>query len=219
MCGRYTLHDAKAFAAAVDRLGIKAAEKIFRQRYNVAPTQTMPVVLRREDSPAPALELMEWGPRYLQWESEPQLSINARSEKATFTRFKYAVQRRRCLVPANGFFEWDRSTKPGTPYLFSVIDSPAFWIAGAWEETTDEFAEAFLVFTTEPNDLVGRIHDRMPAILDDAAALAWLTPGELTAARIREICATMPADRMTSIRVSQAVNNARNDTPECIQAA
>lgn len=160
---------------------------------------------------------MRWGSQWRDENNRVQLSINARSEKAAYTRFKHAVESRRCLVPASSFFEWDRSKEPSIPHLFGVTGQGAFWIAGAWEEPTAEFGAGYLVLTTKPNDLVQRIHDRMPVILRDDAARAWLSPGHLSQGKINEFCPSYPAAEMSDTVVSLLANNARNDGPECVE--
>ena len=215
MCGRYTLAKAEATKAALERLGIEIAkEASLPTRYNVAPTQTMPIVRGCEK---PELIAMRWGSNWRDEKNKVVLSINARSEKSSYTRFKDAVQGRRCLVPADGFYEWDRSKTPSVPHLFQTEGRSPFWIAGAWEEQTEEFPAGYFVLTTAPNEMVGRIHDRMPAILTDETARAWLQPGPLTGSKIKELCATYPAEKMTDTIVGPAVGSARNDSPECIQ--
>jgi len=216
MCGRYTLLDVQQAEKALRRLGVIIKDGL-PVRYNVAPTQTMPVVVGLANGPI--LLAMRWGSHWRDDQGKVQLSINARSEKATFTRFKHAVTQRRCIVPADGFFEWDRSKKPSTPYLFRMATTETFWMAGAWEERTGEFPDGYLVFTTAPNALVAPIHDRMPAILTDEAARAWLQPGPIATSQIKELCATYPADKMNALIVGPAVNNARNDGPECVAPA
>lgn len=229
MCGRYTLSNVEALKAAITAL-LGVSPEDFSPRYNVAPTQAVPVVVGAQAdpdnglgepdehrAPGPHLVKMHWGTQWLDGKGKAQLGLNARSEKANFTRYRHALQERRCLIPANGFFEWDRSAKPPTPYLFSVSSWPAFWMAGVWEEATDEHVAGFLVLTTGPNALVAPIHDWMPAILGDAAARQWLKPGAITPARAKELCASYPAGEMSAKIVSRVINNARNDTNECIE--
>ncbi|NOT97174.1 MAG: SOS response-associated peptidase [Nitrospira sp.] len=215
MCGRYTLAKAEPTKAALERLGIEIAKDAsLPTRYNVAPTQTMPIVRGGEKA---ELMAMRWGSNWRDKDNKIVLSINARSEKASFSRFKHAVKDRRCLVPADGFYEWDRSKTPSVPHLFQTTGGNPFWIAGAWDEQTEEFPAGYLVFTTAPNAMVGQIHDRMPVILTDEMARAWLQPGPLTGSKIEELCAPYPAEQMRDTIVGPAVSSTRNDSPECVQ--
>lgn len=222
MCGRYTLADAKAAEAAlISRLGVKIAKGIsLPTRYNVAPTQVMPVVKGGD-----ALELVafQWGHLAQFDTSKPaQLIINGRSEMAAEKRtFKKAVAERRCIVPADGFFEWMRSQggKVKVPYHIRRKDGQTFWIAGLYWPKTEDNPAHFIVLTTAPNELMAPIHDRMPVIMDDGAAREWLANGPLLPDRIGALCASYPATMMVANRVDPIVNNARNDDPKCIAPA
>jgi putative SOS response-associated peptidase YedK len=215
MCGRYTFQHTEALRQLIEQLTGQAYEDMVA-RYNVAPTQAMPVVTKR---PKPVATRMRWGPLYRLGNSVPSLMINARSETAHQKVFKHAVQHRRCLVPADGFFEWDRRQKTRVPYLFRVRGEAPFWIAGIYEEKSPEADEAFLVLTTAPNELVLPFHDRMPVILDAPAAARWLEPGPMSPADLSSICVPYNAAAMDARAVNPVVNNARNDGPECVAAA
>lgn len=221
MCGRYTLAHAEAAKAALERLGIKMAKELtLPTRYNVAPTQVMPVVL---GGAAPELVAFQWG-HLAQFDTTkpPQLIINGRSEMAAEKRtFKKAVQERRCIVPADGFFEWMKTQggKVRVPYYIRRKDGETFWIAGLYWPETAEGPAHYILLTTRPNELMAPIHDRMPVILDDEAAKEWLASGSLLPARMGALCASYPSDQLVASRVDPLVNNARNDTPECIVPA
>lgn len=213
MCGRYTLAHAEAAKAALERLGIKMSNEVaLPTRYNVAPTQIMPVV--RGDK----LTAMKWGVmRTIQ--GKPKLVINARSETAA-TKFSFRdnVKSRRCIIPADGFFEWLRSPdgKTRTPYWFRVKGGEPFWIAGIYDEASETVPPTSIPLTTAPNELIAPIHDRMPVILDDSLAKEWLSDSALTPERVSAICLSYPATAMSADQVNPIVNNARNDVPACI---
>lgn len=221
MCGRYVLKNPKQASEALARLGVKAADSPpLPLHYNVAPAQTMPVIRGGEEWALADLRwghLVQFGPA-----AKPTLLINGRSEMAAEKRtFKKAVQDRRCIVPADGFFEWKQNPniKFKLPYYFRVKGEPTFWIAGLhWPEDGDEPAN-YILLTTAPNELLAPIHDRMPVILDDAAAKAWLATGALKPGDMARLCASYPAGDMVADAVGTMVNNARNDAPECIALA
>ena len=218
MCGRYTLAHAEAAKAALERLGLKIAKEVsLPTRYNVAPTQIMPVVTGGAE---PALVALYWG-HLAQFspDAKPTLLINGRSELAAEKRtFKQAVAEHRCVVPADGFFEWLRTQggKVRVPYHIRRKDGRTFWIAGLHWPATDDQPAHYILLTTGPNELMAQIHDRMPVIMDDAAAREWLAGGPLQPGRMSTLCASYPAELMTADRVDPLVNNARNDGPECI---
>ena len=209
MCGRYTLRRTPGKIKGID-LGELPAEWRDLQRYNVAPTQKMPVV--RWPGRPEATEL-SWGIR-AKWQKESARPlINARSETAaTKPTFRDAVARRRCLVPADGFFEWKRDGKPAQPFFFHLESEAPFWFAGIWED------DAYLILTTRPNALLEPIHDRMPVILDETTAGRWLGDTPLEKEAFESLCSPYPADRMGSREVGRRVNNARYDGPECVEA-
>jgi len=221
MCGRYTLRDPEAVAGAIRALGAEVATASLPQRYNTAPTQVMPVITVQENRPK--LVPMHWGivPFYSRKEARPMQLINARSETAAEkVTFKQSIQRRRCVVPADGFFEWRRNAdKTKTPFFIRINGEKPFFIAGIFEDECPPFAAGYALLTTGPNELLAPIHDRMPVILSEKTARAWIEPGPISAERVHEICASYPAAEMIADPVSAIVNNARNDVPECVMLA
>ena len=207
MCGRYTLRKFPAIEG-IDVGGL-LAQWNHLNRYNVAPTQQMPV-LRWSGRPE-AAEL-SWGIRAKWQKKTDRPLINARSETAANKpTFKTAVARRRCLIPADGFYEWKRDVKPAQPVYFHLENEAPFWFAGIWEIDT------YLILTTRPNRLIEPIHDRMPVILDRWNAADWLGDTPLEPARYESLCAPYPAHKMDRREVSRKVNSARNDGPECLE--
>jgi putative SOS response-associated peptidase YedK len=217
MCGRFTLASsreemAKYFATLPTPLQTWP-------RYNVAPTQTVPVV--RPAASGRELVAMRWGivPVWSRTGGPPL--INARSETAaTKPTFKKALQQRRCLIPATGFYEWRKEGRQKQPYLFRLAAGGLFAFAGLWEIGRDkdgEKVEACAILTTETNDLVQPAHDRMPVILDPRHYAEWLDPALTDSSVFAEWLRPYPADAMTAYPVSSAVNNARHDGPDCAQ--
>jgi putative SOS response-associated peptidase YedK len=215
MCGRYVLRRFEELKKKLARSNFVPLELDLHPRYNVAPTQEMPVGV--QVSERPEMILMKWGPLYRLFSGKPTLMVNARSESvATKPSFKSSVQQRRCLVPADGFFEWQRDEKLRVPHLFEMRDGAPFWIAGLYEEAAPDAPRSFLLLTTGPNELMAPIHDRMPVILDDESAAAWLRPGAIAKEDVAKLCVPYPANQMKASRVSSIANNARNDSPECV---
>lgn len=188
-------------------------------RYNVAPTQSMPVV--RGDAERTA-GLVKWGAlARFDPTKAPSLLINARSETAQQkVTFRKAAAERRCLVPADGFYEWRRESPTSkTPFMIQMSGGEPFFIAGLRLDDAVDATERYLLLTTRPNALMETIHDRMPVILRGANALKWLEPRPLTPEEFAGLVEPLPAESMQATEVSSLVNNARNDTPGVIEPA
>ena len=190
-------------------------------RYNVAPSQVIPVV--RQNGPIRELALLRWGliPR---WATDPKIglrTINARSETvATKPTFRDAFKRRRCLIPADGFFEWkkDGSNKK-RPFYIRRADRHPFGFAGLWERWERpgvEPIESCTVITTEANDVLHDLHDRMPVILPEDSYDRWLDPKRDDQVELAAMLVPFPGSELTLFEVSPMVNSPRNDSPECI---
>jgi putative SOS response-associated peptidase YedK len=216
MCGRYTLRDPDAVSEAIHFLGCDPRGALPR-RYNVAPSQSMPVV--RPSPGGPAVAMMHWGfvPFFARGAEKPIQVFNARTETAAEKpTFRRAIQARRCLVPADGFFEWKRDGAQKVPYFIRRRGEAPFFMAGLFEEEGDGFPGGYALLTTGPNALMAKIHDRMPVILAPDQARAWLQEGTLTADEVRARCVPYPPEDMVADPVSPIVNHARNDVPECV---
>jgi putative SOS response-associated peptidase YedK len=226
MCGRYTLtrhEDAAADLQAA--IGVSAQSEWWKPRFNVAPTQPAPVVTLHDG--VRTIEMMRWGlvPFWAEGDvKKPPLMINARVETLKNKAFfRDALARKRCLVPADGFFEWkrddsDKKAKP-LPIYFHPAGKKTFAFAGLWARSkTDAGAEqlSFTIITSPPNELIKPIHDRMPLVLDPSRYDAWLDPnvdGDAARALL-----TVPAvDDWVGEPVSTRVNKAQNDDPACIE--
>lgn len=218
MCGRFTLaKDAEKLRKAFRPLPVN--ERI-QPRYNIAPSQ--PVCAWVAD-PAPRMEIFSWG-LIPPWARDPAFGmkcINARAEtlmeKASF---KTPYRRKRCLIPADGWYEWKRGTgKPRLPVRFRRRDEGCFAFAGLWEEWHDKEGGMILscaVITTRPNALARKIHPRMPAVLRDEDQLSWLD-GNRTIKELDRMLEPVPADEFTFDDVSPEVNRAGTESPELIR--
>jgi len=230
MCGRYSL------VAAPDNVEERFDATFdfdFEPRYNAAPSQSLPVVTGEEPD---TIQRLEWGlvPSWADDRSEFEY-INARAETLQKKRsFADAYERRRCLVPADGFYEWTQREGGKQPYRVALDDDSLFAMAGLWERWTPtqkqtglgEFAggggpdaepdpvETFTIVTTEPNDVVSELHHRMAVILDESEEQQWLT-GDTDA--VADLLDPYPGERMRAYPVSTAVNDPANDSPAVVR--
>jgi putative SOS response-associated peptidase YedK len=233
MCGRYTLRDPAGAARALSRLGAEMPddeyEQEWRPRYNVAPTQAMPVICRGPRGRRKIeTTLMRWGITLRPaGEGKQRLLINARAESAwQKPSFRSSLHCRRCIIPADGFFEWRRGAgagakEGGRPYFIRRRDDMPMWLAGFFEEPEEEGgASAFAIMTTGPNALMAAIHDRMPVILAEDAARAWLGAvahaASATGGALSRLCVPWQPDDLVATAVGPAVNNAGNDHAGCL---
>lgn len=224
MCGRYTLTRQDKLIEDLDAaLGDSVQGEWWKPRFNVAPTQPAPVVISSEDGKR-LVELMRWGllPFWAgKTGSRPPLMINARVESLQDKpAFRDALARKRCLVPADGFFEWLKTGKGGKdkqPMFIHPEPRHTICFAGLWARmrTDAGVVTSFTIITGPPNALVAPIHDRMPVVLDPGAYAAWLDPA-LDAAGARGLLDTPPVGDWVAEAVSTKVNNANNDDPGCI---
>jgi putative SOS response-associated peptidase YedK len=221
MCGRYTITRQKGL---VDDLEASLDPDIDRNqwwkpRFNVAPTQDAPVVTLRDG--VRVLEMMRWGlvPFWAGKEgAKPPLMINARVEGVQQKpMFRDALARRRCLVPADGFFEWKKQGKAKQPMWIHPKQGRVFAFAGLWAKAKTDAGDvrSFAIVTGPPNDLVSSIHDRMPVILDRSVWDAWLDPS-LPAEGARELLTVPPDEDWVAEPVSSWVNVADHDDDQCI---
>jgi len=194
----------------------------FTDRYNVAPTQTAPVVRAQPQAGGREAVFMRWGliPSWAKDEKIGNSLINARAEGIeSKPAFRVAFRQRRCIVPVSGFYEWEKLGARRQPhYVTSAGDEPLA-LAGLWESwqsAEDGTVESFTVITTTPNEMMARLHDRMPVILDAADFGAWLDPASQDAARTAALLRPYPAELMVSRPVSTRVNSPRNEGPECL---
>jgi putative SOS response-associated peptidase YedK len=219
MCGRFTLAaDPKDLMETLP--GLELPDHISR-RYNVAPTQPVAVVANDGQN---KVAFFRWG-LIPSWAKDPQIGgrmINARAETlAEKSSFRVPYRRRRCLVLADGFYEWRKEPgrKTKTPLYIQLKSGRPFAFAGLWDlwrSPQDEVILSCTLITTTPNELVTQIHNRMPVILAPEAYDVWLDPAEQSPDRLDAWLKPYPATEMTAFPVSTLVNNPRNDAPECI---
>ncbi len=192
-------------------------------RYNIAPSQPVAVIRLRPDANNQQRELtmMRWG-LIPSWATDLTIGnrlINARSESVLEKpAFRAAMRRRRCLIPADGFYEWRKTAGGKQPYFVGMRDGRLFAFAGLWEswEGADHsYLESCTLLTTTANKLVADIHDRMPVILPSEAYGPWLDPA-VPPAQAVALLEPFPAEQMTAYPVGTLVNNPQNDRPECI---
>lgn len=222
MCGRYTLIRLAEFTDLFP--WIRWSGELPPPRYNIAPQQQVTAVL---NEPEPREDLLRWG-LVPSWSRDPtigQRMINARAETLSEKpSFRNALRRRRCILPADGFYEWqgEAGGKTRTPYHITLIDGRPFALAGLWEVWRDpgggEPLRTCTIITTTPNELMRPIHNRMPVILDASAARQWLVPGEVEPGSLQPLLRPYPAAEMVARVVSRRVNNPRNDSPDVLIA-
>jgi putative SOS response-associated peptidase YedK len=224
MCGRYRIKENDILSQQMRELfNIPDwADNNNIPRFNIGPGQDIGTVLIGKEG-APKTVKMRWG-LVPTWDNSPasKLVINARSEGAFEKRmFRDAVQNRRCVVPADGFYEWKRLDEGKTklPYDIYLKGERPFFIAGIFEYPTGAKPATCLVFTTQPNELMAPIHDRMPVILDADRAKAWIATGEIERDRYCSFINPHPADDMEAIPISTLVNSVKNDGPEVLRPA
>lgn len=217
MCGRYTLTVSAAVLAEVFEVEVPAHQP----RFNVAPTQTTGIVRLAGDGQR-VWRSARWG-LIPSWAKDPSIGnrmINARAETAADKpAFRTAIRRRRCLVPADGFFEWRRTADGKQPYHIRFADRRTFAFAGLWErwrQPDGDALDSYTILTTTPNEVVAPIHDRMPVILTPAVWREWLAGDELAADRRQALLTPHSAAGMESVAVSRRVNNPRFDDPDCL---
>ena len=179
-------------------------------RYNIAPSQSILAILAQAGSSQ--AELLQWG-LIPSWSRERNGFINARAETLEEKpSFSESFQRRRCLIPADGFYEWKKSGKSKQPYYFQLTDQSPFMFAGIWDkwETEGNTIASCAIITTTANELMAPVHDRMPVILRSENQDAWLRR-EATPKELKALLAAFPATEMTSFPVSAAVNRTEVD--------
>lgn len=217
MCGRFAFYSPSEATAAL--FGVQNAAPV-EPRYNIAPTQFV-AAIRRDEEKQPALAMLRWGLVPF-WAKDPTIGnrmINARAETvAEKPSFRAAYRKRRCLVLADGFYEWHTEGGVKTPFFISLASGQPFAFAGLWEhwqsKQSDESLDTTTIVTTAASEWISRLHNRMPVVLEPGNATRWLD-GDMDL--LDEISANAPAFRAWP--VDRKVNNARNESPDLIDAA
>ena len=218
MCGRFTLKTSPGVIAKL--LGVKSVPTI-EPRYNIAPSQPVLAVRLAPESGEREVVMFKWG-LIPSWAKEPGIGnslINARADTvAEKPAFRSAFKKRRCLAPADGFYEWKRENGK-TPYYFRLKDESPFAFAGLWErwEKGDEPVESCTLITCEANGDVAPVHNRMPVILKPEDYARWLDPKEQQSEALMRLLAPLPDDWLSVHPVGKLVNNPRNEDPRCTE--
>ena len=219
MCGRYALIASAPRLARL--LGLIDLPEL-PPRYNIAPTQAVTVV-RATHPGGRELVMMRWGliPAWSKTPGKDYRMVNAKAETlAQRPAFRTAYRRRRCLIPADGFYEWKQLPGRKQPYYVAMKDGAPFVFAGLWERwrgADEQIIDSCTIITTEPNDMVADIYNRMPAILEEKDYDAWLDPEQQDTRPLDALLRPYEASALTATPVSTHVNNPRNDDPRCME--
>jgi putative SOS response-associated peptidase YedK len=209
MCGRFS-RSSPAEVIVEEFAVTSSAEVDLRPRYNLCPGETVAAIVQRAGDRR--LGALRWG-------LPPRGQINVRSEGAA-KRFGDAFRRRRCLIVADGFYEWRKDGSVKTPHFFRLVLRRPFAFAALWERPSESHGPpGAAILTCPPNEIVAAVHDRMPVVLTGEASARWLEAGEHDLAQLAELLRPFPADQMEAYPVSPLVNSSRNDSSECIRPA
>ena len=229
MCGRFTLFQPAEAITAVFQL---AEVPNLEPRYNIAPTQLVPTVLHASKAQGTQsleqnerqFQLLRWG-LIPSWAKDTKMGarlINARAETVgEKPSFRSAFRHRRCLVVADGFYEWQRQENKKQPFYFRLQNDQPFAFAGLWERWKSpdgEEIQSCTILTTEANDLLRSIHNRMPVILDPQDYDLWLDPTVQKPEPLQQLLCPYQSEAMTSYAVSTQVNNPANNSAKCINS-
>ena len=222
MCGRFTLApDAAELEGEFEGVEFPAQ---FAPRYNIAPSQPVLVIANDRRS---AADFFVWG-LIPSWAKDPSIGnrlINARGETlAEKPAFRASFKHKRCLILADGFYEWKSTpgSKLKVPHYIRMADGRPFGFAGLWSEWRSgdgSEVRSCTIVTTEPNELMASIHNRMPVILSPDAYAQWIDPAVRTPESLGAFIKPYPAEEMAAYPVSTLVNNPKNDRPECVVPA
>lgn len=219
MCGRFTLRVSPAELAEFFQL---FREPPLQPRYNIAPTQ--PIAAVRSGDGGRVLSMLNWGliPSWAKDRAMGSRMINARCESvATKPAFRGAFRRRRCLIPADGFYEWKKTGgRTKQPFYIHRRDGQPFAFAGLWEHwvgEADDVIESCTIITSEANEQLRDLHDRMPVILPEESYDQWLDSTQKDADALQDLLVPAPPGELSYYPIGTIVNNPRNDSPQCIE--
>ena len=220
MCGRFTLRSSGESVA--EAFGLPEVPDLL-PRFNIAPGQPVAVVRQMPQAQDRQLAYLRWG-LIPAWVDDPSIEdrlANARSETAaTKPSFRRAFRSRRCLVVADGFYEWRRADGRKQPYFVGLQGDRPFGLAGLWErwDKGGEPVESCTILTTDANELMQPIHARMPVILPPEQYGLLLDPRSQDTEKLAKLLRSFPSEGMLAYRVSALVNNPKNDVPQCVEA-
>jgi putative SOS response-associated peptidase YedK len=219
MCGRYRLSRWKQIIE--EYFDTADWQDDWLPRYNIALTQPVPVIRQNLKEPIRQLSYLRWGliPNWAKDRSIATVTINAKSETAaTKPAFRDPLKFRRCLIPADGFYEWKRTGTSKQPFCFELNEGEMFAFAGLWDgwkNAEGQWIKSFTILTTTPNAVTSAIHDRMPVILDRETYDLWLDPGMTNVRVISELLKPYDARLMRSYPISTRINHVANDDEDC----
>ncbi|MBI4549995.1 MAG: SOS response-associated peptidase [Candidatus Omnitrophica bacterium] len=223
MCGRYSL-SAKTKDLENEYLDLAGKIPLLRSRYNIAPSQEALVILQ-EEKKSPRFDLLRWGlvPSWAKEASIGARMINARAETLLEKpSYRGLIRRRRCLVVADGFYEWKAEGGKKQPYYARLRSGESFTFAGLWDAwlaPNGSEVRTFTIITTAPNELMRSIHDRMPVILPAGERGEWLFPGNSDTSILKQHLKPYPPQYMEAFPVSTLVNSPGNDVADCVKPA
>jgi putative SOS response-associated peptidase YedK len=219
MCGRYRLSRRKQLIE--EYFDTATWDDDWSPRYNIAPTQPVPVIRQHPKEPLRQISTMRWGliPHWAKDASGAANAINARSETAAEKpAFRDPMRYRRCMIPADAFYEWKRNGASKQPYCFDVNGGDLFAFAGLWDgwkNAEGQWIRTCSILTTVPNAVTSTVHDRMPVILHPDSYDLWLDPGMQNVATISELLKPYDARLMRSYPISTRINHVANDDEDC----
>jgi putative SOS response-associated peptidase YedK len=224
MCGRYTLVTRREDLAKDLGIPVESIPAELKPRYNIAPSQLVPILLQDGGI---RFALFQWG-LIPHWAKDPSIGnrmINARMETlAEKPSFRGSLKRKRCLVLADGFYEWHETVKgkPKVPYYIRLKSRKPFTFAGLWSSWTDPSGEEVLtctIITGSSNELISAIHHRMPIILPEHVRTMWLDPGVEDVEALLSILRPLASEEIEMFPVTRHVNSPSNDDPGCVEPA
>jgi len=222
MCGRYRLSRRKQIIE--EHFDAADWQEDWSPRYNIAPTQPVAVIRQHPKEPVRQISTMRWGliPHWAKDASGAASTINARSETAAEKpAFRDPMRYRRCLIPADGFYECKRTGTAKQPFCFEVNDGELFAFAGLWDgwkNAEGGWVKTCTILTPPPNAITATVHDRMPVILDRESYDLWLDPSLTNVQVVTELLKPYDPGHMRSYPVSTRINHVGNDDEECSRA-
>lgn len=223
MCGRYAFYEFQELSERLTNVEIDADFlQRFRPTWNAAPSQRLPVIV--EDDGTPVVRTMSWGliPKWTKPGEKPKVApINARAETLTEKpMFRSLIRNRRCVVPANGFYEWQRREAGKQPFFIEPEDGSLMLFAGLYDEAPTKDGDplaSYAIITTEANDRMSTLHDRMPVILDPDDVDDWLDPEQTETGPLERLLRPADDESIALHPVSKDVNSVRHDGPDLIE--
>jgi putative SOS response-associated peptidase YedK len=219
MCGRYRLSRRKQLIE--EYFDTSPWDDDWNPRFNIAPTQPVPVIRQHPKEPVRQISVMKWGliPHCAKDASIAASTINAKSETAaTKPAFRDPLRLPRCLIPADGFYEWAKTTNGKQPYRFEINNAELLAFAGLWDgwkDSSGQWVKTCSILNTAPNAVTSAIHDCMPVILDPDSYDLWLDPGMQNVAAVSELLKPYDARTMRCYPVSPRINHVVNDDELC----